>query len=361
MELWLLGAGALVLIAITVWIVWPGTNRSEESADMDENARRSMPPQGDKFEDQYTAATADLSVGGVAGAMEEMQSEASETVSDTAKAAGSWSQTTAAQAREGIAGVAGEARDFASTQSRQMDLRQPKTIGIGAGVLMAAGGAVGGAWLYSRWQAERNKPINRLRRGALGVALRVGERLPDTVALPDRAAPIGGGAAAALLLSSVVLARALKREDPTVTQTQRARALLQELVDTTREQRAPAAADLTRSVVHDLLNTSRKRAERLPSRHEVRQILLHELEHAVDASRRRADELPLSEARRGLFDRLPSGGDLRKTAEAQPKGVGIGLGGLLAIAGSGLLIWRLLRGGSQSNQPMYSGMGAPGI
>ena len=93
----------------------------------------------------------------------------------------------------------------------------------------------------------------------------------------------------------------------------------------------------------------------------MRQILLHELEHAVDASRRRADALPLLEDRRGLFDRLPSGGDLRKTAEAQPKGVGIGLGGLLAIAGSGFIIWRLLRGGSQSNQPMYSGMGAPGI
>jgi hypothetical protein len=353
MELWLLVAGAVVLIAITVWIVWPGTNRSEESAAMDDNARRSMPPQGDKFEDQYTAATADLSVGGVAGAMEEMQSEASEATSDTAKAAESWSQTTTTQAREGIAGVTGQARDFTSTQSRQIDLRQPKTIGLGAGVLMAAGGAVGGAWLYSRWQAERNKPINRLRRGALGMALRVGERLPDTVALPDRAAPVGGGAAAALLLSGVVLARALRREDPAVTQTQRARALLQELVDTTREQRAPAAAELTRSVVHDLLKTSRRQAERLPTRHEVRQIVLHELEHAVDASRKQADHLPGFETRRGLLDRLPSGADLRKTAEAQPKGVGIGLGGLVAIASSAFIIWRLLRGGSQSNEPIY--------
>ena len=242
MELWLLGAGAIVLIAITVWIVWPGTNRSEESADMDENAKRSMPPQGDKFEDQYTAATADLSVGGVAGAMEDMQAEASEAASDTAKAAESWSQTTAAQAREGIAGVAGEARDLCPARNRGRWTCGSQRRSESARVC---------SWRpAARWAARGCTAAGRRNATSRSIAcvaarwawpLRVGERLPDTVALPDRAAPIGGGAAAALLLSSVVLARALKREDPTVTQTQRARALLQELVDTTREQRAPAA------------------------------------------------------------------------------------------------------------------------
>ena len=76
MELWLLGAGAIVLIGITLWIVWPArtaddavgtTVRGEEvsTLPMTDNARRGMPPQGDQFEDRYTSATADLSAGGV--------------------------------------------------------------------------------------------------------------------------------------------------------------------------------------------------------------------------------------------------------------------------------------------------------
>ena len=39
-----------------------------------------------------------------------------------------------------------------------------KQIGIGAAALLTVGGAISGAWLYARWQRERNKPLNRLRR-----------------------------------------------------------------------------------------------------------------------------------------------------------------------------------------------------
>src|SRR5947208_12066757 len=61
MDVLLLGAGLIVLIAVTVWIVWwPST----ESLHMEDNA--GMIPQGDEFQDQYTSATADLSAGGVA-------------------------------------------------------------------------------------------------------------------------------------------------------------------------------------------------------------------------------------------------------------------------------------------------------
>ena len=81
MELWLLGAGAIVLIGITLWIVWPAraadaavgtTVRGEEvsTLPMAENVRRGTTPQGDQFEDQYTSATADLSAGGVAAAVD---------------------------------------------------------------------------------------------------------------------------------------------------------------------------------------------------------------------------------------------------------------------------------------------------
>ena len=74
MELWILSAGAILLIGITLWLVWPArtadpvesTVRGEEvfNKPMTDSNRLSMPPQGDTFEDQYTSATADLSAGG---------------------------------------------------------------------------------------------------------------------------------------------------------------------------------------------------------------------------------------------------------------------------------------------------------
>ena len=68
MELWLL-VGALALIALTVWIVWsPQRPRDAEELPVNEVNGSKIPPQGDKFEDQYTSATADLSAGGVATA-----------------------------------------------------------------------------------------------------------------------------------------------------------------------------------------------------------------------------------------------------------------------------------------------------
>jgi len=77
-------------------------------------------------------------------------------------------------------------------------------LGIGGGTLLAAGGAAGAAWYYRRWRAERNKPLNRLRRGAKGFATSVGGRLPDVeVGRP-------GGAGAAALLLALVAARALR-------------------------------------------------------------------------------------------------------------------------------------------------------
>ena len=85
-----------------------------------------------------------------------------------------------------------------------------RTMGMGAGALLSIGSAIGGAWLYARWQRERNKPINRLRRGARDVASRLGERMPDVEDLPHGAAPMSG-AATALLLTGLVASRAMRR------------------------------------------------------------------------------------------------------------------------------------------------------
>src|SRR3989440_4930189 len=66
MELWLLGAGVIVLIAITLLLVWRAPSAEMVGASVRNEEDTRMMPQGDRFEDQYTSATADLSAGGVA-------------------------------------------------------------------------------------------------------------------------------------------------------------------------------------------------------------------------------------------------------------------------------------------------------
>jgi hypothetical protein len=75
--------------------------------------------------------------------------------------------------------------------------------GIGTAVMLACGGL--GVWAYLRWQNERNKPINRLRRQAYQAAAELRERVPSA---DELAQPGSLGALAATLLSiAVVVAR----------------------------------------------------------------------------------------------------------------------------------------------------------
>jgi hypothetical protein len=82
-------------------------------------------------------------------------------------------------------------------------------MGIGTLLFMACGGI--GAWLYMRWQRERNKPINRLRRQALMTAAELRDRMPTS---RDELAQPGGVGLAATLASVclVVLRQALMRK-----------------------------------------------------------------------------------------------------------------------------------------------------
>lgn len=153
MDVLLLGAAAIVLIALTVWIVWRpssadaapgGAVRGEEGSSM-------LPPQGDTFEDQYTSATADLSPGGVAAAEAEL--------TDYQRAAEPWSDP--ALAREGAQAAMPSP---APQPALPAPSRTPRTVTVGAVVLIAAGGAAAGVWLYSRRQKQRNRSLERLRR-----------------------------------------------------------------------------------------------------------------------------------------------------------------------------------------------------
>ncbi|MBV9896416.1 MAG: hypothetical protein JO020_19805 [Chloroflexi bacterium] len=157
MDVLLLGAAAIVLIALTLWLVWrpaetDGAVRAEEAAD--------MMPQGDRFEDQYTSATADLSAAGVAITAAQEEAGAAPEASAFQRASEPWSQPSLA--REGALPPAQQqALPEPSLASR---VKQPRTIGIGVAAILTLAGAAIGAWLYSRWQHERNKPLNRVRR-----------------------------------------------------------------------------------------------------------------------------------------------------------------------------------------------------
>ena len=82
---------------------------------------------------------------------------------------------------------------------------QSGLFGIGAvGSLLAVGTALGAAWFARRRQAERNRPINRLRRTASEIGTELGTRVPRgeeiVQYLPDRevAAEVARGAAGRL-------------------------------------------------------------------------------------------------------------------------------------------------------------------
>jgi len=185
MELWLLGAGVIVLIAITLLLVWPAPSAEMVGASVRNEEDTRMMPQGDEFEDQYTSATADLSAGGVATTLNTVQDTAAEAPLPTPYGAAgeAWSSPTIAH--EGMAAMPGSTPSTppASTpQPAQAPMnwrwsaapppgrwatpadRTAGTIGVGVAALLTLAGAVVGAWLYARWQSRRNAPINRLRR-----------------------------------------------------------------------------------------------------------------------------------------------------------------------------------------------------
>ena len=189
MDSWLLGALAVVLIGITLWIVWPGrasstpenleapTNTMTRTPTTPGEGAEQLPPQGDRFEDQYTSATADLSAGGVAAATQP-EAPSAETAPPPRG-----TELRGTPVQEPVVSTRGQRWPLADTSGEHIGqaersenfpfsseafesrpLMRPRTLSVGAGLMLSIVGAVGGAWLYARWQRERNKPINRLRR-----------------------------------------------------------------------------------------------------------------------------------------------------------------------------------------------------
>jgi len=310
MELWLL-VGALALIALTVWIVWsPQRPRDAEELPVNDVNGSTIPPQGDKFEDQYTSATADLSAAGVATARE-IGSDVSNAVTPQVERASTAASNTARNASEAWSSTSQQwSANLDSTDGQRGMLPDRRTMGVGATALVAVAGGIGGAMLYQRWQRRRVTRIQRLRRGALGLAGRLGERLPETD-LPVGTAPLGG-AGAALILSTLIAARALRRNHPTPIE---------------------ARIEQSRGPLEAAFEFAREEAfKRL-------QVVI--LEKALTEARKRGKDLSKD---------LPA---VSVPEETTKKG-GIGLGGLLLIGGIGFVIVRMLRGGrNASHAPGY--------
>jgi hypothetical protein len=295
-----------------------------------------LPPTGDQLgEDLYTSATADLSAGGVAMAREAAEEQENMPGGTLGRGSGSPSTTpsttgtpstpisdpTPAQiyAREDLVSHTERptfVTDYAGVDAAEdSSRRRDPTRAIGAGGVVAVAGGIGGAWLYSRWQQERNRPINRLRRQALGmtglladVFGDVGDRLPDADDVRG-SAPMSGGAAAALALG-LVLARLLH------------------VGGWGQSQTAPQTEDALRGA------SSWRRQ-------------LRELD--VESARKKLPNVDVKSAR----NRMPK---VDRQAARGP--MGLGLGGMLGVAAAAYLAWRLLRGGganSQSGSNWYYG------
>lgn len=179
MDVLLLGALAVVLIAITVWIVmWPSRAPDAATASATSGDAAELTPQGDSFEDQYTSATADLSAGAVATTLaEEAQEEAAWTSADASETPLEPSSTAVQQEAAALLPTAAASwpppTPAAADQLRRLRPRPERAsapgptgakLGLGAAALLTLGGAIGGAWLYARWQKERNKPTSRIKR-----------------------------------------------------------------------------------------------------------------------------------------------------------------------------------------------------
>jgi hypothetical protein len=137
MDVWLLGGAAIVLIAITLWIVWPSRNAE---ADIEPTPSVESAPSPEVK--VTTPAPSAIEPAPVPSAYQ---------------AAGEpWSSPTITH--EPTADV-----ETLRPQS-QPPSQQGGKVSIGAAVIIALTGAIGGAWLYARWRRRQSRPIKRLRK-----------------------------------------------------------------------------------------------------------------------------------------------------------------------------------------------------
>jgi len=117
MEFWILGVGALVLIGLAVWIVWPGAPAGEDAVAAPSEALEA-------------AITPPIAVASVPETAPPPRVEAP---------------------LPAVPAIAPE-----PTQTVVLPRRgSSRAVNLMAAVALAVGGAVSGAWIYSRWQKQQ--------------------------------------------------------------------------------------------------------------------------------------------------------------------------------------------------------------
>jgi hypothetical protein len=289
-------------------------------------------------ESMLTSATADLSAGGVATALNSSQPPAAPadrphsvpTQEPVVSTRGdTWPEADPSGERIGLASRSETYPYPVSPAPSSRGLLEPKRLGIGAGALLSLGSAIGGAWLYARWQRERNKPINRFRRGASDLAHRLGERVPELVdELPSGAAPVSGAAASALLLTALIGSRAMRRSADDHT-------------DEVRDRAAEMLADIMRESLG-----LRDRA--MDRRGDAIELGRTAMDVGRELLERRGEALGLGRELAGRRTEVTA-----RIEPSQPTFMGLGMGGLAIVAGAGYFIWRALRGGRSATRPNW--------
>ena len=141
MDVWLLGAAAIVLIAITLWIVWPS------------RAADATPDTVEIAPDEFTSATADLSAGGVATTIAEPEPP-------TPPATVAALSTLDMPAEPTVPREPAPVALPLALPPRAEDTRA-RNVGLGAAAVLVLGG---GALLFTRWRQRQRKPSKRYRR-----------------------------------------------------------------------------------------------------------------------------------------------------------------------------------------------------
>jgi hypothetical protein len=292
---------------------------------MSESRPPRLAPQGDRFEDQYTSATGDLSAGGVGAALDAALDQMVDEQQTAAAMRGSgepWSAATVGSERVGQTRGGVYPRQY-TTHRLESRLARPRIAYVGAGAMASVCAAIGGTLLYNRWQHERNKPINRLRRGAKDMAHRIGDRMPEVDDLPAGTAPIGT-AASALILTGVVLSRAMRRS----TESDRAA----EISDQARD-----AFDALREALWQGRGAM-QRGRDMPAVRDALDMGRGALEKGRDAAKHRGKE---------------ASAEVRKAKSSRGSGpfLGLGFGGLAIVAGGAYIVWRFMRGETRLSTP----------
>lgn len=205
-------------------------------------------------------------------------------------------------------------------------------LSVGSVAMTAAVAAAG--WWYVRWQRERNRPVNRLRRTMRSWTSELSGRMPEMPELPtpDVDRRVGGGIGTGLLLVSMVALKALMGDD---------------------KSRGEKSRDDTGSLIEKGMDGASKLSGDTWQLWQRRGIHPEFSTQPLRAASRDVLRMASAGASRGAST-LGKGRHEVAGIDMPGRSMGMGLGGVLAIAAAAYLGWRALRGDRQEHVHVHT-------